>query len=157
MPMKFLQRSHAGAGIQVIIYKNTGAEIIGRANAFDFNDSIEILPVDELGVSGHNELVPSRMPSGNGTVSFPFIAGIHDVLPYRDNFLTLGPYSISLVVAEGYPNAGTVLASFENVYFTMVGASFSPVGLAAERASVIYTKRTPGKQVQGLNYPASGS
>ena len=155
MPMEFLQRSHAGAGIQVLIYDSTGAKIVGRANQFDFNDPIEILPVDELGVNGINELVPARMPAGNGTVSFPFIAGINDALPYRDNFLNMGPFSVQIVIAEGYPQAGTIMEQFENVFFTMVGASFSPVGLAAHRASVVYTKRTPGEMIQGVDYPAS--
>ena len=155
MPMDFLQRSHAGAGVQVLIYDSTGAKIIGRANSLDLNDPIEILPVDELGVSGHNELVPARMPSGNGNLGFPFIAGINDELPYRNNFLSIGPFSVQVVIAEGYPQAGTILEQLENVYFTMKGRSFSPVGLSAIRATIVYTNSTPGGFVQGVDYPAS--
>lgn len=152
MPFNFENRSHSGSGLRVIIRDPNGSKVLGRGNNFSWQDTFGILEVDEWGVDGIDEFVPGKH-RGSGNLATLCIASINDSLPHRKNFVTLGPFTMQEVVADDRPNAGTILNQFEEVWFNVVGGSFAATGLAAQNVSFVYGKRTPGDEVQGVDYP----
>lgn len=153
MPYDFLNRSHAGPGLKAVILDANGDQILGRGNNVTWNDNFEIYPVDEYAKDGIDEFVAGRMGAGNGSIGTLFIASIQDSLPARDTFVNAGPFTMQILVADDRPNAGTILGQFEDVYFTVVGGSFSATGLAAQNVTFVYGKRIPGARIQGTEYP----
>lgn len=152
MPYDFLNRSHSGSGLKAIVYDKDGNKVIGRGTNISWQDQFDILPVEEWAVDGIDEFVPGKM-RGSGTIGTLFIAKVQDDLPKRSNFITAGPFAMQIEVAEGRPNAGTILAQFEEVWFNVVGGSFSATGLAAQNVNFVYGKRIPGEDIQGVSYP----
>jgi hypothetical protein len=150
--LDFNQRSHSGAGLQAIILNADGEKILGRGTNFTYNDNIEVNSVKEWGKRRVMEFVPGQM-EGSGSLGTLFIADVKDNLPSTDDFIELGPYTILLVVAEGRPNAGTVMDQFEDVWFTVVGGQFGAAGLAAKNVNFVYGRRIKGKDIQGVSYP----
>ena len=152
MPYPFKQKSHSGAGLQAIIYDSGGDKILGRGINFSAQDTFEINPVEEYGKDGIDEFVPGKM-RGSGSIGSLFIAVVNENLPHRGNFILAGPYVVQVVIAEGFPNAGTIIDQYEEVWFTVHGSSFGASGLAAKNASFVYGRRIPGDEIQGVDYP----
>lgn len=153
MPYDFLNRSHSGSGLVAIILDAKGDKIIGRGNAMDYNEPYDILPVDEYGKNGIDEIVPARMGLGTGTIGTMFIAGVNDNMPQRNTFISLGPYTVQVLVAPGFPNENTILDQLENVYFSGKAKNFNATGLAAIRVTFVFTNSISGANVQGATYP----
>jgi len=152
MSYPFLEASRSGAGLLAIVFNSAGNKILGRGTNFNWQDSFEVNPVEEYGKNGIDEFVPGKM-RGSGSIGTLAIASINDSLPHRGNLISTGPFVVQEVVADDFPNAGTILNQFEEVWFTVHGGSFGPSGLAAKNASFVYGKRIPGAEVQGVDYP----
>lgn len=153
MPYDFENKSFSGSHLQAIIYDSAGNKILGRGTNCQFQDNYTILEVNEWGKNGIDEFVPTKMV-GSGSLGTMFISTINDSMPTRDNFAILGPCMMQIVIAEGYPNAGTIMMQFEEVWFSQVGGGFADANsLANLNVNFMYAKRTPGAQVQGVAYP----
>ena len=157
MGYDFLNSSHAGPGLVGIIKNSDNNEtIIGRATGISWNDVYEVYPVDEVGKNGVDEVVRGRMAMSNGTINTFFAANILDGLPTRDSFISSGDHIMQIVVADGFPNAGTLMGQFEGVEFPGVSGQFNATGLASVNVNFVYTKRLSGKEAKdqlGVTYP----
>jgi hypothetical protein len=153
MPQTFFNKAWSGSHLQAIIYDSSGSKILGRGTNCQFQDNFTVLPVIEWGKNGIDEFVPTKM-EGSGSLGTMFIPNIHDNMPTRDNFASLGPCMMQIVVAEGYPNAGTIMGQFSEVWFNQVGGGFADANsLATMNVNFVYGKRIPGASVQGMAYP----
>ncbi len=153
MPKDFKHRSHGGPGLRAILYDSSGEKILGQGTNLNWQDDFEIYPVEEWGTTGIDEFVPGKM-RGSGSIGTLCIADINDNLPRRGNFVNAGPFTIQEIVADGRPNAGTIINQFEEVWLTVHSGNFGATGLAAKNVNFVYGKRTPGAEIQGISYPA---
>lgn len=153
MPYSFNNKAHNGSGLSAIIYNSTGNKILGRGNGCQWQDNFTILPVNEWGKTRIEEFSPAKM-EGSGSLQTFFIADINDAMPDFENFTTIGPCMMQIIIPEGRPNAGTIMEQFEEVWFTQIGGQFGDANsLASRNVTFVYGKRVSGAKVQGVSYP----
>lgn len=114
---------HSGSGLEVVIINaNDPADvIIGATTGINFSDDFELVPIEEAGNDGVDEIVQGRNTI-NLTVQAFWTPDWGDSLPTRQNFIGR-EFVIIERIATGRPGAG-------NVTNAVVGAKISRVGQA---------------------------
>lgn len=95
---------HAGSAIRIVIYKasDPSTALIGRLTGLNGDDTFEIIPIEESGEDGVNEIATGRH-AGNLTINGFFTPERNDKLPTRQNFLVKGEgeeYTIMQVTGD---------------------------------------------------------
>jgi hypothetical protein len=82
---------HTGSAVRIVIYDATDptTALIGRLTGINGDDGFEIVPIEESGEDGVNEIAVGRH-AGNLTINGFFTPERNDRLPTRQNFLAGG-------------------------------------------------------------------
>jgi len=139
-------RAVSGSKIDVIFLQDgrENFEPIGRGSGFSWNDDFEQNPVEEYGIPFIDEYADGKH-TGTGSLDTFFIPRQNDRMPSVEDFINKS-YTVVEVIAEGYPNAGTILNVFLKLKITGIGTSMSARGLKLQSVSFVYSKRLTGQQ-----------
>lgn len=144
----------AGSAVRIVIYKSSDPSqaLIGRLTGINGDDGFEIIPIEESGEDGVNEIAVGRH-GGNLTINGFFTPERNDVLPTRQNFLAGGlGEEFTIMQVTGDNRIGDALPL--NVF---VGAKCSRHNVAQGARGVLtfdlafsFTRRYPGKEWAAL-------
>lgn len=141
---------YSGSAVGIVLVDNARPteQMIGAASGINVSDEIEILPVEEAGERGTNEITQGRIAS-SGTINFFWTPEREDKLPTRKSFIGK-EYTLFEVVGEGRPGAGTILRVFEGVKIGRVSSSHGARGHKTGDISFQYIQRYSGAEWEGL-------
>lgn len=141
---------YAGSGVRVVIYKASDPTqaMIGRLTGINFDDQFEVLPVEESGLDGVDEIATGRH-TGNLTINGFFTPERNDKLPSRGNFLVAGDgeeYTIMQVTGERRTGDGMPLNVFVGGKCSRHNGAQGARGLLTFDLAFSYTRRYPGAE-----------
>ena len=110
-----------GAGVRIIIYKvnddGLSAVWIGTSlTGINASEPIELIPVEEAGNEGVDEIVTGRIGPVTANVEGIWSPKINDLLPWRGSFLGAGSgeeYVIQEVIGDGRTGEGLPVLIYE--------------------------------------------
>jgi hypothetical protein len=140
----------SGSGLEVVLFDETNpsAIIVGAVTNYNFTDDFEVIPIEEAGNEGVDEIVQGRH-SGNGTIQNFFSPNWNDGLLTRQSFIGRG-FTIHVRIAPERPGAGCVVDAFTGVKISRVGASHGARGARTMDLAFSYERRYNGAEWASL-------
>lgn len=152
MPYRDLQSSpeyvskHAGSGIEVSIMNelNPSELVVGALSGNNSSEDFEAIPIEEVGNDGVDEIVQGRH---SGSISCPgfWTPEWNDSLPTRQTFIGKR-YTVMARIAEGRPQAGTVVNVWTGCTLTRLGQSHGARGALTIDMAFLFTNRYNGAE-----------
>ena len=146
---------HAGAAVRIVIYKASDptTALIGRLTGINFDDQFEVLPVEESGLDGVDEIAQGRH-TGNLTINGFFTPERNDKLPNRGNFLVAGDgeeYTLMQVTGQFRLGDELPLNVFVGAKCSRHNGAQGARGLLTFDLAFSYTRRYSGSQWADLS------
>jgi hypothetical protein len=136
----------SGSGLEVVLLDETDLDVVvvGAVSNYNFTDDFEVIPIEEAGNEGVDEIVQGRH-SGNGTIQNFFTGQWNDALLTRQNFIGRG-FTVQVRIASERSGAGTVVDCFTGVKISRVGASHGARGARTMDLAFSYETRYNGQE-----------
>lgn len=135
---------HSGSGLEAVLLDETDPSqiIVGAVTSFNYTDDFEVIPVEEAGNDGVDEIVQGRH-SGTGTIQHFWTPEWNDNLLSRDEFIGR-KFTVLIRVASEREGAGAVQDAFTGVAISRVGASHGARGARTMDLAFSYETRYNG-------------
>ena len=140
----------AGASVEVSIVDETRPQetLIGKTTGLTWNEAFEVLPVEEGGNDGVDEIVQGRHTVNCSVPAF-FSPQFNDNMPTRQTFMGK-KYTIIMRIAEPFPNAGRVLNVWTGAVLQDVSGQQGARGLMTVNMSFMAERRYNGTEWAAL-------
>lgn len=136
----------SGSALHVLIIDEDDptVTVIGATTGINATDDFEVIPIEEAGEDGVDEIVQGRH-SGNLTVPAFWTAEWNDSLPTRQTFIGKS-YTIVEQFGEDRPNAGVIINAFTGCKLSRVGSSNGARGAKTFDLAFAYERRYNGQE-----------
>lgn len=148
--------AHPGAGLRFALYRADQTEpLIGRTTGMSDNEPIELIPIEEAGNDGVDEIATGRHGPGTGSISLFWTPERNDKLPTRGSFLAEGhgiEYTLLVMTGKnrvGTDNAtgeGVVLDAYTGLKISSMSSQTGARGLRTQTLQVMYENRMNGAE-----------
>lgn len=143
--------SHIGVAIHEVDSsgKLNGDPVIGGTSGINKRGDFEIIPIEEAGNEGVDEIVQGRH-SGSVNVQGFWSSERNDKLPTRQSFIGK-EYVIFEFIADERPGAGTIVNAYLGCRNNSYGSSHGARGPKTIDLGFAYERRYSGKEWADLN------
>jgi len=139
------------AGAHVVLEVLNGSDnVIARGMGASFNDSIQVLPVQELGKRKVEEVVLGAQQPGQLQVQTLMTFEGEDKLPQWNSIFSYKNMTASLKVVGDYDDVdlkGKVLVQFKGVHFQNTSGNVTPQGNIMRNVTMMYTHAIRPEQI----------
>jgi hypothetical protein len=140
------QSKHTGSALQVVIIDaaSPGELVIGATTGSNCSEDFEVVPVEESGNDGVDEIAQGRH---SGTLSVPgfWTPQWNDSLPSRQSFIGR-EFIVMEKIGINRPNAGTVVNVWEGAKISRYGQSNGARGAKTLDLAFSFTTRYNGAE-----------
>lgn len=141
----------SGSHVEVLIVDETdpAVAIIGAATGINWSDEFELIPVEEAGNDGVDEIVQGRH-SGSGSINAFWTPEWNDNLQTRQAFIGR-KYIIYEQLGVNRPFEGIILNAFVGAAISRVGSNHAARGAKMSDMGFSYERRYSGQEYADLH------
>jgi hypothetical protein len=142
---------HSGSGVEIVLVNEEDPTdvVIGAATGINVSEDFEVVPVEEAGNDGVDEIVQGRH-SGSLTIQAFFTPEWNDGLPTRQTFIGKS-YVILERIPEGRPGAGNVLNAYTGAKMSRKGGAHGARGAKTLDLAFAFERGYNGEEYADLS------